>query len=312
MATGDNSDRSVKRALQNKLSGQQVLRPRRITPTAASGAVDRSVELCWTDSLRLLHRAVRTALLTSRREPAGQVNAKGDDVKVFDLAANDAAVTFLKGLSVPLIVDSEEAERLKIGSGTPRHRLILDPVDGSDNWASGLPLSALSCAVLPIGAPTHIDSVETAIVGPLDEETPFLARKQAGAWQGDRRLETSQTESVEAAVISCELNHCSPSRALARLMASARGIRSYGCASRALALVASGAIDAHIDLRNRLTPESYLAAGRLVIEAGGCVVGLDGARLPVARGLTDGLSLIAAASRPLCLEIVERLRDGAT
>jgi myo-inositol-1(or 4)-monophosphatase len=274
--------------------------------------VGSSVERWWSDKLTALHDAVRSAVLDSRRASTGAVNAKGDEVKVFDLAANDAAVTFLKGLFVPLIIDSEEAEQLKIGSGTPRHRLILDPVDGSDNWASGLPLSALSCAVLPIGAPLHVNSVETAIVGPLDEETPFLARKHGGAWQGDRRLETSHVQSVEMAVVSCELSHWLPSPAVARLMASARGIRSYGCASRALTLVAAGAIDAHVDLRNRLTAESYLAAGRLVIEAGGFVVGLRGGTMPAAGGLTDRIGLVAAASRPLCLEIVERLRDGGT
>ena len=87
----------------------------------------------WSDKLTALHHAVRSAVMDSRREPAGVVNAKADEVKMFDLAANDAAVTFLKGLFLPLIIDSEEAEQLKIGSGTPRHRLILDPVDGSDN-----------------------------------------------------------------------------------------------------------------------------------------------------------------------------------
>jgi fructose-1,6-bisphosphatase/inositol monophosphatase family enzyme len=63
-------------------------------------------------------------------------------------------------------------------------------------------------------------------------------------------------------------------------------------------------------VRGRLTPESYLAAARLVIEAGGCVAGLDGARLPIARHLTDRVKLIAASSEPLCREIVERLADG--
>ena len=304
--------RAVKPELEDSACDRRAPGGRHGTTGTASRRVRGSVERWWPDTLIALHQAVRSAVIDSRREPAGVVNAKADEVKVFDLAANDAAVTFLKGLFLPLIIDSEEAEQLKIGSGTPRHRVILDPVDGSDNWASGLPLSALSCAVLPIGAPLHVDSVETAIVGPLDEETPFLARKHGGAWQGDRHLETSHVESVEMALISCELNHWSPSPALARLMASARGIRSYGCASRALALVASGAIDAHIDLRNRLTAESYLAAGRLVIEAGGWIVGLDGATMPAAEGLTDRIGLIAAASRPLCLEIVEHLRAGGT
>ena len=92
----------------------------------------------------MLHRKVRSAVAKSDRAGTGSKNAKGDDVKLFDLAANDAALEVLRDLQLPVIVDSEESGRQEIGSGTPRHRLILDPVDGSDNWSRGLPLSALS------------------------------------------------------------------------------------------------------------------------------------------------------------------------
>jgi len=92
-------------------------------------------------------------------------------------------------------------------------------------------------------------------------------------------------------------------------MAAATGVRCYGCASRALSLVATGATDAYVDTRGRLTAESYLAAARMAIEAGGWVVGLDGKTLDEPENLTDRLSLIAASSRELCDEIVEVLGD---
>ena len=57
---------------------------------------------------------------------------------MFDLAANDAALDFLRKLQLPVVVDSEESGHQEIGSGTPQHRLVLDPVDGSDNWARRL------------------------------------------------------------------------------------------------------------------------------------------------------------------------------
>ena len=279
----------------------------------AGGVIDPSrgaapaFERPWTRRLIALHRVVRRAVLETGREGAGITNAKGDAVKVFDLAANDAALEFLAGLSVPLRVESEEAEPLEFGVGTPRHRLVLDPVDGSDNWARGLPLSALACAVLPIDAPLHPASVESAMVSPLDKPVPLVAEQSAGAWRGAARLATSRVRCIADAVISVELNHFAPSRNLGRMMADARGVRSYGCASRAVSLVAAGALDAHIDVRERLTPESYLAAARLLIEAGGCVVGRDGAPLIVARGLTDCIALVAASNRALSTQIVDRL-----
>ena len=257
----------------------------------------------------MLHRQVRSAVAKAGRAGTGSKNAKGDNVKRFDLVANDAALAVLRELQLPVVVDSEESEPLEIGSGTPRHRLVLDPVDGSDNWAQGLPLSALSCAVLPVDAPLHPDWVEAALVGPLEQDTPLIALKGSGAWRGKKRLRTFGVRNVAGATISVELNHHSPSPGLARLMVAARGMRCYGCASRAISLVAEGATDAHVDARGRLTAESYLAAARLVIEAGGWVVGLDGARLAAPESLTDRVSLIAASSRELCDEIVEVLGD---
>ncbi len=89
--------------------------------------------------------------------------------------------------------------------------------------------------------------------------------------------------------------------------ASSMGCDRPLCASRAISLVAEGATDAHVDARGRLTAESYLAAARLVIEAGGWVVGLDGTTLTVPESLTDRVSLVAASSRELCDEIEEVL-----
>ncbi len=274
------------------------------------GATARTMDSTWAERLLTLHRQVRSAVAKTDHAGTGSRNAKGDDVKRFDLVANDAALAVLNELKLSLIVDSEESGRLEIGTGTPQHRLILDPVDGSDNWARGLPLSALSCAVLPLDAPLHPDWVEAALVGFLDHDTPLIALKSSGAWRGSERLETSKLRNIAGAMISVELNHHSPIPGLARLMAAVRGVRCYGCASRALSLVAVGATDAHVDVRGRLTAESYLAATRLVIEAGGWVAGIDGAPLAAPESLTDRVGLIAASSRELCNEIVEVLGHG--
>ena len=276
-------------------------------PGAGNNA--RTVDSPWVERFLLLHRRVRSTVAQAGRAGTGSKNAKGDEVKHFDLAANGAALEVLRELRLPVVVDSEESGREQIGAGAPRHRLVLDPVDGSDNWARGLPLSALSCAVLPADAPLHPDRVEAALVGPLEQDTPVIALKGAGAWRGKDRLETSGVRNISEAMISVELNHHSPSAGLARLMAAAKGVRSYGCASRAISLVATGATDAHVDVRGRLTAESYLAAARLVIEAGGWVAGADGAPLAAAEGLTGRVSLVAASSRDLCDEIAGVLSD---
>ena len=261
----------------------------------------------WREVLLSVHGAIRRAVAPFGRQDTGETNAKGDAGKLFDVAANEAAISALREWSLPLLVDSEESDSVAMGKAPPRHRLILDPVDGSDNWARGLPLSAVSCAVIPMGKPLHPDGVEAAMIGPLAEGDPYLAQRGAGAWLGSTRIKVSAVRELSDALISIELNHFAPRPSVTRMMAGARGIRAYGCASRALTLVATGAIDAHVDVRGRLTPESFLAAGRLLIEAGGTVVGLDGKTLPEASRLTDRVDLIAASSRELCQDIVDRL-----
>lgn len=295
---------ALKSSLVNSVDGQAA------SNGPSGGTTVGIVDSSWAERLLMLHRQVRSAVAKADRAGTGSKNAKGDDVKRFDLVANDAALALLEELQVSLVVDSEECGRQEIGHGIPRYRLILDPVDGSDNWARGLPLSALSCAVLPIDAPLHPDWVEAALVGPLDEETPLIALKGSGAWRGSGRLVASNVRNISEAMISVELNHHSPSPGFSRLTATARGVRCYGCASRAISLVAAGAIDAHVDVRGRLTAESYLAATRLVIEAGGWVAGLDGTPVAKAKDLTDRLGLIAASTRELCDEIVQVLGDG--
>ena len=109
-------------------------------------------------------------------------------------------------------------------------------------------------------------------------------------------------------MLSVELNHhhgpCPP---LANVLPRARGVRSHGCASRALALVAGGHLDAHVDIRDRLAPESYLAGAALVTEAGGSVVGANGQPLPATHALTDRVDLIAASTAALAAALAKAL-----
>ena len=182
-------------------------------------------------------------------------------------------------------------------------------MDGSDNFGRGLPLSAVSIAVLAVEGSLAVDEVAHALVGGLDEEEPLQATRQKGAWRGTERLRSSRVRRIEDAFVSCELNHWAPNAPLAELLSRCRGVRSYGCASRAIALVARGALDAHIDVRNRLTPESFLAAALVLTEAGGYLCKPDGTRLGPFSCIRERTSLVAAAGKDLAMEIVDALSE---
>ncbi len=84
-------------------------------------------------------------------------------------------------------------------------------------------------------------------------------------------------------------------------------MRCYGCASRAISLVASGRLDAHVDVRGRLTPESFLAAALVLEEAGGSLCTARGKPLGPFQNIRERTTLVAAATKELADDIVERL-----
>jgi len=237
------------------------------------------------------------------------VNAKGDDQKSFDIATDEWIRQWLTTHFESGVVESEEiTNAFKFGHSEQGFRFIVDPVDGSDNFARGLPLSAISLAMLPRQMPLSTDEVAYALVGDTSRPEALIAARNGGAYSGDQRLYTSKMQHLDDAFISCELNHWAPDASLAELMQTCSGLRVYGCASRALCMVATGALDAHIDVRNRLTPESFLAASLLVTEAGGYICRLDGEALGPFQSLQDRTTLVAASTKKLAEKIINVLK----
>ena len=71
--------------------------------------MDRTANVSWSGILGTLHQSIRKAVFDAGRAGTGSRNAKGDDVKVFDVTANDAALDVLRKLQLPLVVVSEES-----------------------------------------------------------------------------------------------------------------------------------------------------------------------------------------------------------
>ena len=256
------------------------------------------------DSLQLLDQVRR---MLDRSQAVG-VNAKGDNQKHFDIAADEWIRQWLSEHFESGVVESEEQTgAFEFGSGKQGYRFIVDPVDGSDNFARGLPLSAISMAMLPRQTALSTDGVIYALVGDTSGPGAVVAARGNGAYSDSQRAHTSETRRLRDAFVSCELNHWAPDASLAELMQTCSGMRVYGCASRALCLVAVGALDAHVDVRSRLTPESFFAASLLVTEAGGHICRLDGGALGPFQTLQDRTTLVAASTKELAEEIISAL-----
>ena len=236
-------------------------------------------------------------------------NAKGDIVKWFDLVADEAVCAYLREhFPCSVVLLSEEGSPREFGTGQPEFTVVLDPVDGSDNFARGMAPVNMAVALIPQSCPISVESVQYALVGDLVTGQIWTAQQGKGAFSNGRQVRTGTCNAVKNAMISCEMNHFAVRAPLANVLSRARGVRSLGCATRAITLVASGSLDAHLDLRDRLTPENFLAPSLILTEAGGTISGSEGDPVPDITNLTQRFSIIASGSLELRAVLVRQLK----
>ncbi len=236
-------------------------------------------------------------------------NAKGDMVKWFDLAADKAVCDYLKErFPHSTVLLSEESPPREFGTGQPEFTIVLDPVDGSDNFAREMTPVGMAIALIPHSFPALVESVQYALVGDLGTGQIYTAKRGGGAYLNGKIIHTASCGILKNAMISCEMNHFAVRAPLANILSRARGVRSFGCATRAITLVASGSLDAHLDLRGRLTPENFLAPSLILTEAGGNVSGSEGEPIPEITNLTERFSIIASGSLELQATLVRQLK----
>ena len=273
-------------------------------------ADSRRLQSVIIEHLKTLFEEVRRAVSARRGNilAGTRVNAKGDQVWSFDLAAAKAVEDYLEiCFPYPVRLLSEEGPPRTSGKGEPAFTMVLDPVDGSDNFARGIGLAGMAAALIPAGLPVAVHTVAYALVGDLFTGHTWLAVRDGGATRDGRPIQTSTVSQSAKAMISCELNHFAPPATLCGLLARARGVRALGCASRALTLLAEGALDAHLDLRGRLTPENFLAPALILTEAGGVLTDPAGQALPEIYSLTERYSILASATPALHTALIQQL-----
>lgn len=226
---------------------------------------------------------------------AVEAKGRGDVVTEVDRQAERAIVARLRAAFPDHGILAEESG----ASGGGPYRWIIDPLDGSLNFAHGFPHFCISIAL------AHEDEVMAAIVpDPLRDEL-FRAEKGRGAWLDDTRLAVSACASLEQALLGTVFpKPVSPLLArfvptLGRALWSAGGVRRSRSMALDLAYVAAGRLDGFWELG--MQPWDIAAGALLVAEAGGLVAPLEGeASLLEARSLLASAPGIASALRASC------------
>jgi len=166
------------------------------------------------------------------------------------------------------------AEEGSARPGAEGWRWYVDPLDGTNNFAHGYPMVAVSLALEREG-----ELVVGVVADALREEI-FWAEREAGAWSGRGKLAVSAAATLREALVATGFPYDKHESAVdnvanfGRVTKRVRGIRRGGSAALDLAYVAAGRLDGFWELK--LSPWDTAAGVLLVAEAGGAVSRIDG------------------------------------
>ena len=142
---------------------------------------------------------------------------------------------------------------------------VIDPIDGTANFARGVAHFCISIALVRDGRP-----VLGAIYAPLSGEL-FAARRGGGAMVNGRPMRVSATTEIRRAMIEVGWSPRRPMTEhlalLQRVTATGAGFRRGGSGALGLAYVAAGRSDGYCELH--MQPWDVLAGLVMVEEAGG-------------------------------------------
>jgi len=223
------------------------------------------------------------------------MGADGTPTKKIDAAAEDAILTVLKddGRSMRLL--SEEAGDIIIGirgegdGNEPKFSIILDPLDGTYNAAFGIPFYSVSIAI----AKPNLSGTSFGYVRNLANGDTYHAGSGKGAYLNGKSISPSDNSDIHDFCISAYGYRPHVERT-SILCKGVRRIRILGSVALELCYVASGRMDAFVDVRRALRLTD-VAAGNFILEkAGGMVSNELGDPLELPNGLMNRVDMVAS------------------
>jgi fructose-1,6-bisphosphatase/inositol monophosphatase family enzyme len=214
----------------------------------------------------------------------------GDLVTVADIEAERELTRLLTDAMPDSRVVGEEAvagdpERLKLLGGD--HPVwVIDPVDGTSNFANGRPRFAVIIAYVEEGV-----TKAGWLYNPL-ADIMITATLGGGAWSAGRRLAVTAGVPVAEMVGAAYGRAAAGIRAAKALEQSGRIAAVQNLGSSGLEYMAMALGDAQFSLHSRSLPWDHAAGMMIVTEAGGVATFLDGS--PYDPRIADGTVLAAA------------------
>jgi myo-inositol-1(or 4)-monophosphatase len=218
-----------------------------------------------------------------------QVQLKSERTSIVtwaDLTAQQAIVRVISERFPDHAILSEEG----IGEvGEAAATWLVDPLDGTSNYAHGIPFACTSVAV------RDTDGLAAgAIFDPFRGEL-FTAVRGGGAWLGGEPLAVSATDALGRSLVCTGIQSDDAGavalfgRRIVALCSDCRAVRCVGSPALCLAYVAAGRVDAFVE-RDATFAWDVGAGALLIAEAGGRSEDLDGGPVNLGVGLANLLA----------------------
>lgn len=217
------------------------------------------------------------------------IGADGTPTKFIDQLAEDVALKAIKKSKTKVNVLSEEAGFIDNGG---EYVFVLDPVDGTRNASRGIPFYSVSLAV----GKKNLSDVWFGLVRNIPTGDLFVCEKNHGAFVNKKQV--AAPEVPDKQILSCLTlgnNYDKKSHELA----TKDKVRSLGCASLEMCLVATGALDFYLVGREYMRVTDIAASTLFVREAGGAVTDIIGRELDMPLSLDERTSVVAACNKEL-------------
>ncbi|SFJ16871.1 inositol monophosphatase family protein [Planctomicrobium piriforme] len=204
---------------------------------------------------------------------------ESDLVSEADVSAEQAILKLIRDTFPTHEILAEESQTELLGDSVPEHLWIVDPLDGTTNFAHGIPHFAVSIAYL------HHGKAQCGVVYNPARQDWYLAALGEGAWWNGSRLAVGEQTSLSNCLIGLGFYYDRGAMMEATLATihklfktGIHGVRRFGTASLDLAQVARGFYGAFFEYQ--LSPWDFAAGRLLVEEAGGRCTTATGSELP--------------------------------
>jgi len=231
------------------------------------------------DLLEVAEQAARAAGAVALRgfRTVLDIRSKGgtDIVTQYDHAAEEAALSIVRSRFPTHSILAEESGASGDREDAPRLVWMIDPIDGTHNYASQIPFWCVSVAVVEVSTNSVLAGV---VFDPLHDEL-FAATLGGGATVNGKPISVTSKDDISKAIVAYDIGH-NPDIAsrmvdlVAWVQPRVAKVRHLGSAALSLTYVAAGRIDAYYHLS--LQPWDIAAALLLIQEAGGTVTDWHG------------------------------------